>query len=236
MLQISMGLKELKTKHAFSFYIFLTIGEIVLIVLGILLALQFDNWDKNQEYREIEKQYYQDLTSQLIEDQQTLQSEIDYSDGFRSQYQKILAILATNDQSKTAELAKYALSLKSYSDFKRKSTIYQTLVSSGDIKHIQNKKLIAMMQSLESEYSYIERIEEIHRDVILANIFPTFLIKAIRVSDMSLVEPQILYNYQFENIVIVTVSLMDEKTDIYKRAIQEIDKILVQIESYKNGK
>jgi hypothetical protein len=53
------------------------------------------------------------------------------------------------------------------------------------------------------------------------------LIKAIRISDLSLVEPKILYNYQFENIVIVTVSLMDEKTDIYKKAI---NKILAQIE------
>jgi hypothetical protein len=236
MLQISMALKELKTKHTFSFYLLFTIGEVVLIVMGILLALQFDNWDKNQEYREIEQQYYKDLTSQLVDDQQTLQGQIGYSNSFRNQYQKALHIIATNDQSKKSELAQYAFSLKSYSDFRRKSTIYQTLVSSGDIKHIQNKKLIAMLQNLESEYSYIERIEDTHREVILESIFPNFLIKAIRVSDMSLIEPQILYNYQFENIVIVTVALMDEKTDIYKRAIKEIDKILAQIKSQDTGK
>lgn len=236
MLQISIALKKLKSQHAFSFYLLVTIGEVVLIVLGILLALQFDNWDKDQEYREIEQHYYQDLTTQLVEDQQTLQGQIDYSNSFRSQYKKALHIIATNDQSKKSELAQSAFSLKSYSDFRRKSTIYQTLVSSGDIKHIQNKKLIAMLQNLESEYSYIERIEDTHREVILESIFPNFLIKAIRVSDMSLVEPQILYNYQFENIVIVTVALMDEKTDIYKRAIKEIDKILAQIKSYRNGK
>jgi hypothetical protein len=231
-----MALKELKTQHAVSFYLLFTIGELVLIVLGILLALQFDNWDKDQEYHEIEQQYYQDLTTQLVEDQHTLQGQIEYSNDFRSQYQKALNIIATDDQSRKNELAKYALNLKSYSDFRRKSTTYQTLVSSGDIKHIQNKRLITMLQYLESEYSYIERIEDTHKEVILESIFPNFLIKAIRISDLSLVEPNILYNYQFENIVIVTVSLMDEKTDIYKRAIQEIDKILVQIESYKSKK
>ena len=236
MLQICMTLKELKTQHAFSFYLFFTIGEVLLIVLGILLALQFDNWDKNQEYREIEQQYYQDLATQLVDDQQTLLGQIDYSNSFRSQYQKALHIIGTDDQSRKNELAKYALNLKSYSDFRRKSTIYQTLVSSGDIKHIQNKKLITMLQNLESEYSYIERIEDSHREVILESIFPNFLVKAIRISDLSIVEPQVVYNYQFENIVIVTVGLMDEKTDIYKRAIKEIDKILAQIESYINDK
>jgi len=123
MLQMSMALKELKTRHAFSFYLIFTIGEVLLIVLGILLALQFDNWDKNQEYREIEQQYYQDLTTQLIADKLTLQGQIEYSNGFRSQYQKALNIIATDDQSRKNELAKHALNLKSYSDYRRKSTI-----------------------------------------------------------------------------------------------------------------
>ena len=118
----------------------------------------------------------------------------------------------------------------------RAQVIYQTLVNRGDIKHMQNKKLISMLQNIESEYSYIDRIEDTHREVILESIFPNFLIKAIRISDMSLVKPQILYHYQFENIVIVTISLMDETTDIYKRTILEIDESLAQIESAKNGK
>jgi hypothetical protein len=235
MLKMSMALKELKTQHAFPFYVFLTIGEVVLIVLGILLALQFDNWDKDQEYREIEQQYYQDLATQLHDDKHELLGTIEYSNSFRVQYVQALHIIASDDQSRQNDLAKYALNLKSYSDFRRKSTVYQTLVSSGDIKHIQNKKLIAMLQNLESEYSYIERMEDIHRDVILDSIFPAFLIKAIRISDLSLVEPKILYHYQFENIVIATVALMDEKTDIYKNAIEEINIILGQIENPDNN-
>jgi hypothetical protein len=233
MLPIKKLLDRLKLRHGASYYLLSTFGEVFLIVLGILLALQFDNWDKNQEYREIENQYYQDLSTQLLDDKRTLQAQIEYSNEFREQYKKALQIIATNDQSRKHELAQYALNLKSYSDFRRKSTIYQTLVSSGDIKHIKHKNLITMLQILESEYSYIERIEDTHLEVILESIFPSFLIKAIRISDLSLIEPELLYNYQFENIVIVTVDLMDEKTDIYKRAIKEIDKIIEQIEANK---
>lgn len=236
MLKLNMTLRKLKSQHSLAYYLVCTIGEMLLIVVGILLALQFDNWDKNQQYREIEQQYYQDLATQLIDDKHTLLGQIEYSDNFRIQYKQALDIVATDDKSRKNELAKYALNLKSYSDFRRKSTIYQTLVSSGDIKHIRNKKLIALLQNLESEYSYIERIEDTHREVILESIFPSFLIKAIRISDLSIVEPKILYNYQFENIVIVTISLMDEKTDIYKRAIEEIDGILAQIKSQNNDK
>jgi hypothetical protein len=236
MFQLKAKLNRLKLRHGVSYYLLFTFGEVSLIVLGILMALQFDNWDKDQEFREIERQYYQDLATQLHDDKHELLGTIEYSNSFRVQYVQALHIIATDDQSRQSDLAKYALNLKSYSDFRRKSTVYQTLVSSGDIKHIQNKKLIAMLQNLESEYSYIERMEDIHRDVILDIIFPSFLIKAIRISDLSLVEPKILYNYQFENIVIVTVGLMDEKTDIYKNAIAEIDVILAQIKSQDNNK
>jgi hypothetical protein len=233
MLLLTQTLRQLKAQYGLLYYMVFTIGELLLIVIGIMLALQFDNWDKEQQYRKVEQQYYQDLAIQLSEDKHTLLEQIDYSNHFRRQHVKALEIIATKDQSRQSELAKYALDLKSYSDFRRKSTIYQTLVSSGDIKHIRDKSLISLLQKLESEYSYIERMEDIHREVILDSIFPSYLIKAISISDMRVVQPSVLYDYKFENVVIVTVSLIDEKTGIYQNAIQDIDKILAEIAKHK---
>jgi hypothetical protein len=231
MLQLKMLLQKLKVQNTLAFYALFSIGEISLVVIGILLALQFDNWDKEQDYREIEQHYYRDMVSQLEDDRQTLLGQIEYSDVFRKQYSMAIDIIAEDDKSKKGELAKYALNLKNYSSFRRKSSIYQTLISSGDIKHIRDKKVIARLHNLESEYDYIQRVEKIHRDIILDNIFPYYLIKAIRIADLSLESPDILYNYEFQNIIILTIGLMDEKTDIYKRAIEEIDKIKVLIET-----
>lgn len=231
MLKFNKIIKKLRAQHGIPFYLLLGSGEVLLIVVGILLALQFDNWDKDQEYRKIEQQYYQDLITQLKEDKRTLLSQINYSDAHRLKHLTTLDIVTTDDTSRSSELAKSAMELKNYSDFRRRSTLYQTLVSSGDIKHIQNKTLISMLQNLESEYNYIERIEGTHRKIIVESIVPEFLLKGIRITDLSLVTPELLYSYQFENIVILTMFLIDEKTGIYRSAIKQIDNILTEIEN-----
>lgn len=230
MLQLKMILNKLKLQHSTAYYLLFTFAEVLLIVVGILLALQFDNWDKEQDYRELELQYYQDLSVQLQEDKQVLLGQIQYSNNFKKQFRQIINIVSTNDRTRQRELVGYVFNLKNYSDFRRKSTIFQTLISTGDIKHIKDKNLIAGLQNLEGEYNYIERIEETHSYVILESLVPLFLMKAIRVSDLSLVDAEVLYNYQFENIVFMVIGLMEEKTGIYQRSIEQIDAILSLID------
>jgi hypothetical protein len=68
MFQFKLLRTKLKIKEGITTYLLLSIGEVFLIVIGILFALQLDNWDKDQEYREIEQQYYQDIKDQLNDD------------------------------------------------------------------------------------------------------------------------------------------------------------------------
>jgi hypothetical protein len=115
--------------------------------------------------------------------------------------------------------------LKNFSDFRRKSSIFQTLVNSGEIKHIKNKKLIQLLQDLEGKYVFINRLEEMHEKLILENIVP-HVIKAIRITPLKIEDPDLLYNYYFQNIIILTIGLIDEKTNLYKDTIKEIEEIL----------
>ena len=225
MLQLKLLRAKLKMKEGLAKYIFLSIGEIILIVVGILFALQFDNWDKEQEYREIEQQYYQDITDQLNEDKNELLGQLKYSEHFLPRYKTAMIIIAENDRNRSDELAERSLELKFFSDFRRKSSIFQTLVNSGEIKHINNKKVIQLLQDLEGQYVYINRLEEMHGKLILESIIP-YVIKAIRITPLKIEEPDLLYNYYFQNMIIMTMGLIDEKINLYKETIKEIEEIL----------
>ena len=49
--------QQLLTENKFSRYLLYAIGEILLVVLGILIALQIDNWNENKKIRITEQQY-----------------------------------------------------------------------------------------------------------------------------------------------------------------------------------
>ena len=216
---------KMKLNNGLGKYIILSIGEIFLIVVGILLALQLDNWDKDQENREFEQQYYVNIHDQLIEDKGEIQGNLNYGNKYMLEYKQAMKIIADNDRSKDNDLAKIVLNMKSFSDFKRKSSIFQTLVNSGEIKHIRDKKLVQRLQSLESSYVYINRLEDIHKELIMTQLIP-YIIKAVQIQPLEIKDPELLYNYYFHNMIILTVGLMEETEQLYQSTIDEIDAIL----------
>jgi hypothetical protein len=51
-----------------SKYLKYAIGEIILVVIGILIALSINNWNKQNEDRKLEKRYISELTLDLQQD------------------------------------------------------------------------------------------------------------------------------------------------------------------------
>ena len=216
---------KMKSNKGLGKYVLLSIGEIFLIVVGILLALQLDNWDRDQENREFEQQYYRSIHDQLIEDRDEVQGNSNYGKKYLLEHKQAMNIISENDRSRDNDLAKIVLNMKFFSDFKRKSSIFQTLVNSGEIKHIKDKVLVQKLQSLESSYVYINRLEDIHKELIMTQLIP-HIIKAVQIQPLEIKDPELLYNYYFHNMIILTVGLMEETELLYQATIDEIDAIL----------
>ena len=75
---------QLLSQNKISKYLFYAIGEILLVVIGILLALQINNWDikKNQQekIKEYAKLYIQDLESDILMTEINLKMLMNISD------------------------------------------------------------------------------------------------------------------------------------------------------------
>jgi len=56
---------ELLTENKFSKYVLYAIGEILLVVVGILIALQINNWNENRKLRNTEQKYLLDLKEEF---------------------------------------------------------------------------------------------------------------------------------------------------------------------------
>ncbi|TWX64329.1 hypothetical protein ESZ36_20355 [Colwellia demingiae] len=210
-------------------YLSYIVGEILLVAIGILIALQVDNWDKDQDNRKFERQYYQSMKTELLEDKKELIGQIEYGKRYKKQYNKAIDIINRHDRKKVNELGFIATELKNFSDFRRKSSIYQTLVNSGEIKHVQNHSIIGALQDLESEYLYIERLEDVHRQAAMDNL-STWVISAIQWQPFKVHKPELLYGHIVNNTFVLIVGLIDEKNQVYQNAIDIIDKIIEMLD------
>lgn len=206
-------------------YLTYAIGEIVIVVVGILLALYLNNWNQKRSDKKLEIQYYQSMKNQLIEDLEIIIGEMNYNQTYLDQLSYAENLIFLNDRRNLDTLGKIAINMVKYSDFRRKSSIYQTLVTSGEIIIIKNSRIIEKLQNLEETYTYINRLEENHSTIILSQIIPDIR-ERIQFNPVKVVNPEDIFNYQFQNSFDILIYIMMEKSGIYARAKDEIQSLI----------
>ena len=209
-------------------YLKYAIGEIILVVIGILIALQINNWNESRKLVVEEKQYYKNIKRQLNEDADFINNNIEFNQYYYDQYDYATQQLLSNDRSHLDSLAIIALNLLEYSDFHQESNIYAALVNSGEIKLINNQDIVEGLQKLEETYIYINLLEASHFDII-KGIYPE-LSKIIRFHPLKVERVDQFFEFEFQNHFFILKDIMVEKDQIYHQALERIDHILSMID------
>ena len=214
------GLQDGKARN----YILYAIGEIFLVVVGILIALSINNWNNQKELRKAERQIYHNIQRKITADKTDIEDNVDYNNYFMARYQLADEIIVENDRARINELSRILLELYKYSDLDVSENIYQNLVNSGDLKLLKNDSIIWNMQQLEELYKYCNRMENIHWEVIMKNVGPG-LMDNIHILGGKVERPDELYSFKTQNLIFAMTSIMKEKDTVYNLAIEQIDKI-----------
>ena len=78
------------TENKFSKYLIYAIGEIILVVIGILIALQINNWNENNKLNTKKQDYYQQLLEDINKDKVFAENTISKFQAQRKEYQEYL--------------------------------------------------------------------------------------------------------------------------------------------------
>ncbi len=65
--------------NRFGKYLLYAIGEIILVVIGILIALQVNNWNQNRQLQIEEKGYLKDIKANLQEDLEVANTVLEFN-------------------------------------------------------------------------------------------------------------------------------------------------------------
>ncbi|MBG7630942.1 MAG: hypothetical protein IZT56_10985 [Bacteroidetes bacterium] len=217
--------KQLLSSNKIGSYLKYALGEIALVVIGILIALNINNWNSLEIKRKEEIQTYQQIIRQISEDQKELIKVRDLNNYHTSQFGKAIQIISSKNNNKIDSLAILTMTLSQYSDFNSGGYIYVTLVNSGDIKLLKNMSISNKLQKLEMTYSNINKLEDIHWEIIMKELSPEVK-GVIDYVTLEVLKPEKLYAIALQNIFVECVFLTKAKDAIYNQCLNEMETLI----------
>ncbi len=134
-------------------YLKYVIGEIILVVIGILIALQINNWNETQKLIKQERQILLELREELETNVKGYENIIQLNDGT---IDKTNAFLNDSKQRMIPQdsISKIAR-LFNYMPFLIEQPILNNILNSSDEKIIKHKPLLQDFRALKTQYNFV---------------------------------------------------------------------------------
>lgn len=177
-------LMENKTSKYFKY----AIGEIILVVFGILIALQINNWNEQRKLEKNELNMLIDISNDLKESKKELDEVADYNRKMSKSIQNIINHL-TNDLPYSQSLDTSFVTVRNWASPYLTFTAYETLKTKG-IDIIKNDSLKKGIVNLyESEFAYIVNDYDRSEWVLAQSVVYPLTIKHIRKINFYIARP-----------------------------------------------
>ena len=149
--------QKLLTENIFRKYLLYAIGEIILVVIGILIALQINNWNEDRKLRELEVSTLKEIRVNLLRDIEDFETNI-RSHGLSAQSSQIILDALKNTTAYHDSLSKHFSRIPVNPIFMPTTSAYQNL-KANNINLIANDSLRGELQGLyEARYVYTAKI------------------------------------------------------------------------------
>ena len=135
-------LTENKPAFAAGRYLKYAIGEIILVVMGILIALSINNWNENRKERLQEQIILKGLQYDLRLDVSNLNKQFKTKEGDLESFINCLEILTTDNQATKAQFMDNFEWILDVGGFSQSKTTFNNLQTSGQISFIKNKVIL----------------------------------------------------------------------------------------------
>ncbi len=127
-------------------YLLYAVGEVALVVIGILIALQINNWNEDRKSKNRLLSHYAELKEEINYDLRQIEEIIQSLEKIDGQGMYMRSFLNQEFTIRdTTRLKKAFLEAGYYVAFDASRMAYDNLVNSGDINMITNKKLTRLL-------------------------------------------------------------------------------------------
>ncbi|MEM9076156.1 MAG: DUF6090 family protein [Bacteroidota bacterium] len=159
--------QRLLSENMFSRYLVYAIGEIVLVVLGILIALQINNWNENRKTDEKQQQLLSALLSDAQTTEQRLEQSVEIAKSINDDLLYFLNVIRKDELTVPIDTLKaYTSMVFQVANFKPALSTYETALSTGDIGLVDNNVLLDTYIQFKNNYEWFELHQNISGDMV----------------------------------------------------------------------
>lgn len=225
------------TKNKFSKYILYAIGEIVLVVIGILIALQINNWNEGRKNSIKEKQYLESFKNDLLANIKELERVIEKSEFTSMCADSVLRTRKNEMQHLPHEKLIYQImSGTGFTVYTSQEGTVQDIIGSGTLDIIHNDSLRIAIGSWEGNLKILREWEKIEKKS--SDNYLSFLMAQIDLyyDDPLLALTEERKDFLFNNRIFLN-HLTDRKylpltlNEEYKKELQRLRKLVKMLEN-----
>ena len=223
-------------------YMRYALGEIALVVIGILIALQINNWNENRKANLQEAKILKQLKSDLIDNLSEIK-EIDFQVSQRHRYSDSVSLYFNERRKLDDSLLMYLRGLRNYGIFNSANTAYSYIQSEG-MNILSNDSLRADITIMyERDFRNID-LRSIGEQELINNVLEPFMRRNFKplkdhvlnsgVHVKALMQPihvEALYeNFEFQNILLEHNSYLEIRKEWLIRTLENLDKLIQELQ------
>jgi hypothetical protein len=233
---------NLMEKNKTGKYFKYAIGEIVLVVIGILIAFSINNWNTNRQENLQEVKILKQLRADLIDNYEEaglIHSEVK----LRLRYSDSITIYFNEERKLDDSLVMYLVGFRYFSFFNSANTAYKYIQSEG-MNIVSNDSLRAHVTMMyEKEFRNIE-LRSLGEEKIQSNVLEPFIRKHFKpiawdTHQVNYVKAQIqpinieaLYgNFEFQNILLEHNAYLQVRNRWLEDSLKKLDKLIEEIQN-----
>tara|TARA_R110002073_G_scaffold4213_4_gene28086 strand:- start:46361 stop:47074 length:714 start_codon:yes stop_codon:yes gene_type:complete len=229
-------------------YLKYAIGEIILVVIGILIALQVNNWNIDKTDKKRELKYLTNIVLDLKKDIKSLNDLMEFRKNRLIGDQKIIDHMNGIPVDNLNELAKNIVNSMMERNFTPNNTTFLELSNSGNLNLISNDSIKFLLLELEELYKtnklsiehetfdYREYISKsANRNIDVDLLIPVYMgLKTIEEQKITLDSFKDLLNIrEYKNGLFIMTFLSDGYIKAYENMKAKSEKIIRMIELAK---
>lgn len=232
-------------------YVLYILGEILLIVLGILIALEIDNRNKIDENRKKEIVYLQSFQEDLRKDIGVIKAQLQGKEALISELEEVFRQfpqLQYRSEEELLEISNRLAPIAGQNIFVCNCSTFDAIQNSSDIQVITDFRLVQLLFNYYTHLNMIFAHDDLSnqyiRDVVEPYVYDKLEFRNIdyvaawyendnRKSSMKLSE--VYADYEFENILIGSRDRTESYLEIYKKALMLAQDLYLRLEEKINA-
>jgi len=224
---------DLMEKNKTGQYLKYAIGEIILVIIGILIALAINEQTKNNNNDELRDLYIIQLNDEADRNINELNVHKNVATEMLKELDTLRQLLVNNEYDNPKLLSK-STTLIATTEFYPIMITYENLKFSGDVKLFNDLNLRNSISESYETFNHIKTVENIdHKGVTM--YYENYLMPNARFMNMAMSTKNFGKDFYFENMVLARSVTLKQKIDTYTNSIESLQKLKITFAELQNN-